>query len=107
MFLSQQINPVSLCLVTQTYSFFLLGILTLIAAVLISVKCQETRPNIFAQMAMVAKGKPRVSETNYCQAHEFDDLISCNLYSDYMCSFEFPGNCNVIFGNGIDEFSMS
>ena len=47
--------------------------------------------------------KPRVSQTNHCQAHEFDDLFSCDLSFDYTCSFKFPGNCNVILGNRIAE----
>ena len=31
----------------------------------------------------------RVSQTNHCQAQEFDFLISCILSPDYKCSFKF------------------
>ena len=41
----------------------------------------------------------RVSQTNQCQAHEFDNLIFCNLSPDSTCSFKFPGSCNVTLGN--------
>ena len=45
----------------------------------------------------------RVGQTHHCQAHEFDDLISCNLSPDRTCSFKFPGNCNVTLGNRVVE----
>ena len=46
---------------------------------------------------------PIVSQINHCQAHEYEDLISCNLSTDYTCSFKFPGNCNVTLGNRVIE----
>ena len=46
----------------------------------------------------------RVSQTNHCQAHEFDDLISCNLSPDYSCSFKFSGNCNITLGYQVVRF---
>ena len=46
----------------------------------------------------------RVSQTSHCEALEFDDLISCNLSPDYTCSFKFPGDCNVTFGNRVVNF---
>ena len=50
------------------------------------------------------KRKSTVSQANHCQVYENDDLISCNLSSDYTCSFEFPVNCNVTLGNRVFEF---
>ena len=46
----------------------------------------------------------RVSQTNHCQAHEVDDLTSCNISRDFLCSFKFPGNCNATLGSHITEF---
>ena len=45
----------------------------------------------------------RVSQTNYCQVQEYDNVISCNLSPDYTCSFKFPSNCNVTLGNRVVE----
>ena len=46
----------------------------------------------------------KVSQTNHCQAREFDDLISCNLPRNNACSFKFSDNCNVTLGNREVEF---
>ena len=48
--------------------------------------------------------KSRVSQTNHCQAQEFDFLISCDLSPDFTCSFEFPGNCKITLSNRVVEF---
>ena len=37
---------------------------------------------------------PRVSQTNYCQSNDFEDMISCDLSPDQTCSLKFPANCN-------------
>ena len=49
----------------------------------------------------------RVSQTTQCQIEVYDDMISCHISSDNMCSFKFPANCNSTLGKRVVEFQCN